>query len=155
MTLIVGNDADLISKARDIRHRVFVTEQKIPARLDLDGLDASSHHALMTREGAPVGTARLTVTRPGHAVLARVAVLPEFRGRGAASRIIDALISHAATLNLSTIEIHAHEHLRKYYESFGFVYVRDVEVVGTHQLIEMRLALASSPARGKTGTIGS
>ena len=42
------------------------------------------------------------------------------------------------------IEIHAHEYLRGYYENFGFKYIKNVEVVGEHQLIEMHYKVEST-----------
>ncbi len=43
---------------------------------------------------------------------------------------------------VESIEIHAHSYLRNYYEKFGFNFVQEVEIVGEHQLIEMRYQLA-------------
>ncbi len=73
--------------------------------------------------------------------MARVAVTEEYRGNKIAVKIINVLISHAKKSGYSTIEIHAHEHLKKYYEKFGFYFIQNVEVVGKHQLIEMQLQL--------------
>ncbi|GAL31257.1 hypothetical protein JCM19239_3155 [Vibrio variabilis] len=42
---------------------------------------------------------------------------------------------------MSSIEIHAHSYLRDYYERFGFEFIQEVEIVGEHQLIEMRYQL--------------
>ena len=137
MELVIGNSAELISKSQAIRNQVFVIEQGIPLELDLDGLDEQSYHALVTDNNSLVATARLTIVEEKNAVMTRVAVLKEYRGSGIATKIVNALLSHAREINIDSIEIHAHEHLRGYYENFGFKYIKKVEVVGGHQLIEM------------------
>ena len=141
MKITIGNSSELISKAQTIRNQVFVLEQNIPQSLDLDGLDESSSHALATKEDTLLATARLTPDDYGNAVIARVAVVKEYRGSGIASKIVKALISHAREIDVNSIEIHAHEYLRAYYEKFGFEYIQDVDIVGEHQLIEMRLQI--------------
>jgi len=144
MELIIGNSADLILKSQAIRNQVFVIEQGIPLELDLDGLDEQSFHTLVTDNHSLVATARLTVTEEKNAVMARIAVLKEYRGKGVAATIINALTSYAQEINLHSIEIHAHEYLRGYYEKFGFKYIKEVEVVGEHQLIEMLYRIDST-----------
>lgn len=138
MEIIIGKDLELIKQAQAIRHQVFTLEQKIPQELDLDGLDEDSFHALLVEQGEPVATARLTVNDDGSSVMARVAVVEVYRGSGVASKVIKALIEHAQNASLDSIEIHAHSYLRCYYEKFGFKFIKEVEVVGEHQLIEMR-----------------
>jgi len=144
MDLVIGNSEELIAKSRAIRNQVFVIEQGIPIELDFDGLDEQSYHALVTDNYSLVGTARLTIVDDKNAVMARVAVLKEYRGSGIATKLINALLSHAREINIDSIEIHAHEHLRGYYENFGFKYIKKVEVVGGHQLIEMQFRLEST-----------
>ena len=136
----VGNSSELIKKSQGIRNTVFVKEQGIPIELDLDGLDRQSYHALAQKGKQAVGTARLTLAGDKQAVLARVAVMKNNRGLGIASQLVQSLLSYAGELDIKTIDIHAHKYLRGYYESFGFKYIQEVEVVGEHQLIEMRLS---------------
>ncbi len=139
MNLVIGNDTDLVLKAQAIRKHVFVIEQGIPLQLDLDGLDEKSYHSLISIDEKLIGTARLTVVTETHAVLARIAVMKEFRGAGVARKLVNSLLAYAKELRVKSVEIHAHQYLQHYYESFGFAYIKDVEVVGEHQLIEMRL----------------
>lgn len=144
MELTIGNTPEIISKAHSIRHQVFVVEQDIPQELDLDGLDYLSSHALVTDDDSLIATARITIDDVGRAVLARVAVIEQYRGSGVASKVVSALISYASQRGCVSIEIHAHEYLRHYYEKFGFTLIRKVEMVGEHQLIEMRVQLTPS-----------
>ena len=144
MELHIGNDRELIRLAQGIRHQVFTREQRIPAELDLDGLDEASLHALATEQGEPIATARLTVKEDGSSTMARVAVSEVYRGAGVASAVVQALLQHAQNIGVTSIELHAHSHLKGYYEKFGFEFIKEVEIVGEHQLIEMRRQLARS-----------
>ncbi|EDM67844.1 MAG: GNAT family N-acetyltransferase [Moritella sp.] len=141
MKLVIGNDPELIGKARKIRHSVFVTEQGIPSQLDSDGLDDGAYHALMTQGDDLVGTARLTLVSPTHATLARVSIMSDFRGQGLSTTLISSLVNKAKELNLNRIEIHAHKNLKHYYESLDFSYIKDAGSVAEHPLIEMHLKL--------------
>lgn len=144
MEVTIGKTAELIEKAQVIRYQVFTIEQRIPRELDLDGLDSTSDHALIVDSGKPVATARLVINVDSSSVMARVAVLEAYRGQGVASIVVKALMEHAKQQSVSSIEIHAHSYLRSYYERLGFEFIQEVEVVGEHQLIEMRYQLVCS-----------
>ncbi|MGP8305312.1 GNAT family N-acetyltransferase [Vibrio sp. YIC-376] len=137
MEIITGNSPEIIQKVQAIRYQVFTIEQQIPRELDLDGLDECSVHALVTENDASVATARLTIKEDGSSVMARVAVTEPYRGLGIASKVVQSLMEYARNDGVSFIEIHAHGYLRSYYEKFGFEFIREVEIVGEHQLIEM------------------
>ena len=142
MEVSIGNDPELIRLAQGIRYQVFTCEQRIPEELDLDGLDETSFHALATEQGEPIATARLTLKENGASTLARVSVSEAYRSAGAASAVVRALMQHAQEIGATSIELHAHSHLKGYYEKFGFEFIKEVEIVGEHQLIEMRRQLA-------------
>jgi predicted GNAT family N-acyltransferase len=138
MDLTIGNDSELIKLAQAIRYQVFTLEQLIPTELDLDGLDEESIHVLVTEQGEPIATARLRVKADGCSILARVAVMEAYRGKGVASKVVQALVGYAQNSGAESIEIHSHAYLRSFYERFGFEFIKEVEIVGEHQLIEMR-----------------
>lgn len=142
MEVSIGNDPELIRLAQGIRYQVFTCEQRIPEELDLDGLDETSFHALATEQGKPIATARLTLREDRASTLARVAVSEAYRSAGVASAVVRALMQHAQEIGAISIELHAHSHLKGYYEKFGFEFIKEVEIVGEHQLIEMRRQLA-------------
>ena len=70
-----------------IRRKVFVEEQNVPEELELDELDATAVHLLATRDGRPVGTARLLIDG-NTAKIGRVALLAEERGTGAGAALM-------------------------------------------------------------------
>jgi len=139
MKIVVNNEPETIKISHEIRNEVFVQEQGIPSDLDLDGLDVDSYHSLAYIGDLAVGVARLAILKNNNAVLARIAIRKDFRGKGIATKIVESLITKANQLNINNIEIHAHIHLREYYETFGFQYIKHVEKVGEHQLVEMCL----------------
>lgn len=137
MEIITGISPEIIAKAQAIRYQVFTVEQGIPKELDLDGLDATSVHTLVTENGNLVATSRLTIEESGFSVLARIAVLKPYRRLGVAAKVVKTMMEYARSKGVSIIEIHAHNYLRNYYEKFGFVFSKEAEIVGEHQLIEM------------------
>ena len=142
MEVIIGTSSEIIERAQAIRFQVFSVEQSIPNELDFDGLDTTSIHALVMDDNHAIATARLLIKPDGLSVMARVAVLKAYRGQGIASEVVKALVNYAEQQGVESIEIHAHSYLRNYYERFGFNFVQEVEIVGEHQLIEMRYPLA-------------
>ncbi len=138
-----AQDLESIIESQKIRNEVFVQEQGIPIELDLDGWDDNSYHILAYDNNQVVGVARLALTENNKAVLARVAVLKEYRGLKIAPKLVKALLTKAENLRIKKIDIHPHEHLKGFYESFGFKYIEKSEVVGNHQLLKMEKILRS------------
>ncbi|HJO94819.1 MAG TPA: GNAT family N-acetyltransferase [Victivallales bacterium] len=134
----IGQTPELILESRKIRKEVFFKEQKIPLKLDSDGLDDNSYLAVAYANNQVVGTARLALTGHRKALLARVAVKKEFRGYGIASKMVNELLLQAEKLNINTVDIHPHEYLKDFYENFGFIYIEQSKIVGNHQLIRMK-----------------
>ncbi|KDN28748.1 acetyltransferase [Vibrio fortis] len=141
MEVIIGTSREIIEQAQAIRFQVFSVEQSIPNELDFDGLDNRSVHALVMDDNQAIATARLLIKPDGSSVMARVAVLKAYRSQGIASEVVKVLVNYAEQQSVESIEIHAHSYLRNYYEKFGFNFVQEVEIVGEHQLIEMRYQL--------------
>lgn len=102
---------------RAVRERVFVVEQAIPPEDEWDEEDASSRHVLARdARGDAIGTGRLTPS----AMIGRIAVLPEWRGRGVGKSIMRVLLEQARQLHLPTVSLHAQSHAIPLYESVGF-----------------------------------
>jgi len=139
--ITVNNDLQSILLSQQLRREVFGEEQGISVDLDFDGLDSHSFHALAYDKGFAIGIARLALHKNNRAHLARVAIKKEHRGLGIATQLIKSLLIKARELNIKEVELHAHDHLQKYYESFGFIDSGQTEQVGDHPLIKMCLRL--------------
>ncbi|WP_457097581.1 GNAT family N-acetyltransferase [Lysobacter sp. P5_B9] len=103
---------------RAVRDAVFVQEQGVPRELEWDELDPLCHHVLARdTQGQPIGTGRLT---PEHRI-GRMAVLPEWRGRGVGDALLLALIDTARTLGWHDLSLHAQVSAYGFYARHGFL----------------------------------
>jgi predicted GNAT family N-acyltransferase len=65
-----------------VRMKVFVEEQGVPPWEEIDSYDDTAQHFLIEDNGVIVGTARLLDYGDGVGKIGRVAILPEYRGKG-------------------------------------------------------------------------
>ncbi len=125
------------TRAREVRITVFVEEQGIPRELELDELDATASHALACDNDTPVATGRVNVDGQ-RATIARIAVLPAYRGRGIAARIVGMLEQRARERSATVAELSAHYYLEDFYTRLGYRRVPGEEWVAGHRLIKMQ-----------------
>lgn len=106
------------SAIRAIRERVFVAEQGVPENLEWDGIDPDCAHLLAyDMEGHPIATARMQAD--GH--IGRMAVLPEWRGRGVGGAMLLMLIELAAAHGLDEVYLDAQTSAAGFYHQHGFI----------------------------------
>jgi predicted GNAT family N-acyltransferase len=97
---------------------VFVRELGIPADQEWDGLDPECAHLLAyDMDGNPIGTARMQAD--GH--IGRMAVLPDWRGRGVGSALLLMLIELAAAHGLDEVFLNAQTAAADFYHRHGFI----------------------------------
>ena len=104
------------AEAKRIRVTVFVEEQGVPAELEMDDNDAASLHALAYADGRAIGTGRLLPD--GH--IGRMAVLKEWRGRGAGRSLLRRLIDAARQRGHREVALSAQVHALEFYRAEGF-----------------------------------
>ena len=81
-----------LPELRAVRETVFVEEQKVPIEDEWDALDPECVHVIARAlDGRAIGTGRLT---PEHKI-GRMAVLPEWRGKGVGDAMLLALVEEA------------------------------------------------------------
>ena len=124
--------------ASPIRFQVFVREQRVPAEIELDDMDAPSLHAIAFEKEKAIGTGRLLPD--GH--IGRMAILKEWRRRGIGAAILKALIDAAERRGDREIALSAQLHAVEFYRTHGFEPVGDVyEEAGIpHQAMVRALA---------------
>lgn len=115
--LILGDWATCAEMATPIRFKVFVDEQRVPAKEELDELDPVSLHAVITLDEKPIATGRLCPDGR----IGRMAVLQEFRGEGFGGLLLSALIEAARDQGHQEVFLHAQCQALGFYESLGFV----------------------------------
>lgn len=108
--------------ASPIRFQVFVREQRVPAEIELDDMDAPSLHAIAFENEKAIGTGRLLPD--GH--IGRMAILKEWRRRGIGAAILKALIDAAERRGDREIALSAQLHAVEFYRTHGFEPVGDV-----------------------------
>lgn len=107
-----------VDDLRAVREPVFVQEQQVPIELEWDELDPVCVHVIARdAAGKPIGTGRLT---PEHKI-GRMAVLPEWRGRGVGDALLLALIEEAAQRRWPELRLHSQASAVGFYVKHGFV----------------------------------
>ncbi len=106
--------------ALDVRERVFVKEQQIPAEEELDEADGSAIHVVAVNRGKTVGTGRLVLADDGWARIGRMAVDKEFRRQGTGGRILDCLENAAREQGSRWSVLHAQEYVKGFYTRRGY-----------------------------------
>lgn len=135
-----------------MRTDVFVVEQKCPYR-ELDGTDPDTLHLRLLSGSELLAYAR--IGKPSHAadpaVIGRVLVSPDHRGK----RLGDALMNEAIAVcerlfPNHPIALSAQSHLRRFYETFGFVAVSDEYLEDDIPHIDMERGLTSQVPMAST-----
>lgn len=126
-----------LTRARAIRHQVFVEEQGIPAELEENGLDEEAVHLLAVVDGEAVGTIRLVPRADDTGELARVAVLESARGSGVGKALVRELEAVARRMGLSGLVLHPHAYLEDFYRDLGYHTTSGTTRAGAHRLITM------------------
>jgi predicted GNAT family N-acyltransferase len=102
---------------RAVREPVFVVEQRVPIEEEWDELDPHCRHVIARdAQDRPIGTGRLTPERK----IGRMAVLPEWRGRGVGAAILLALLDEARARGWPEVSLNAQTHALPFYAAHGF-----------------------------------
>jgi predicted GNAT family N-acyltransferase len=105
---------------RKIRQRVFIDEQQVPPELEWDSTDEiADHYLAVLPDNTPAGVARLFTTLDETAHIGRMAILPEFRGRGIGQALLRHLVCEAAG-SYRELRLSAQEHAIPFYQQSGF-----------------------------------
>jgi predicted GNAT family N-acyltransferase len=112
------SDSKSLDEIFRIRTIVFVEEQNCPPVLEWENEDVS-HHFLASYFGKPAGACRWRATEKGFK-LERFAVLPSFRGKGIAQKMI-ATILNDLPIDANYIYLHAQLDAMPLYKKFSFV----------------------------------
>ena len=121
---------------KKIREQVFIQEQNVPVELEWDGLDNEAIHVLAevqfqiqpndtenNKEKLAIGTARIIINNK-QAHIGRMAVLPEWRGLGVGTKIlqncIDLCKKQTGDKAIETINLNAQVYVTQFYQKAGF-----------------------------------
>ncbi len=122
-----------------IRTEVFVEEQKVPAELEIDGLDAECQHVkALSPDNRIIGTARLL---PSHYV-GRMCVHRDWRKQGVGGRMLQYFIDHARAQHYPALMLNAQVSALPFYQRYGFVADSDIFLEADIEHRHMTLQLA-------------
>jgi predicted GNAT family N-acyltransferase len=140
-----SNDTDR-EACKAVREQVFMLEQGVSREDEWDEFDERSRHVL-ARDllGNPIGTGRLTSA----AMIGRMAVLRDWRGKLVGAVLLGALLEQARALAYPAVELHAQSSAVPFYERFGFERYGDefVECDIPHWHMRLELAPLAPPDR--------
>lgn len=123
---------------RLVRTEVFICEQGVTPELEWDELDQLCQHALaFNAAGDAVGCGR--ITQEGH--IGRMAVLPEWRGKGVGSALLQLLLDYARSRNFTQVGLNAQVQVVPFYRRFGFHELGEIFMDANIPHIRMQLQL--------------
>jgi predicted GNAT family N-acyltransferase len=120
LRLSIASTPQQIAQVMIVRGIVFIEEQGIPWREEMDGHDAEALHILGRVAGEPAAAGRLRFAGEW-AKLERLAVRRAYRGRGFGRRLVDFMLREAHARGRERFRLHAQAHLEPYYRRLGFV----------------------------------
>ncbi len=106
--------------AMNIRQRVFVHEQGVPAHEETDETDATATHVLALAEGKPIGTGRIVRLLSGEAKIGRMAVVQGWRRRGVGSRLLIFLEEQAKLQGVVRAVLNSQTYVKAFYARHGY-----------------------------------
>ncbi len=139
VTIADWSNEDDRNACKAVREQVFIVEQQVPPEDEWDEFDERSRHVLARdAHDNPIGTGRLTA----NAMIGRMAVLRDWRGKQVGAIMLDTLIEQARALAYPAVEMHAQTQAIAFYEQFGFAAQGDEFVECGIKHFHMRLDLA-------------
>ncbi len=120
LRVVVTRDPADLARCHAVRREVFVEEQGVTEREEIDGRDGEATHFLALRGDDVVGTARLRVTNDGVAKAERVAVRVPERGRGTGAALMRALHAEALASGHAEVVLGAQVSAVPFYERLGY-----------------------------------
>ncbi len=117
--LALSLDSPLFPAVRAIRQKVYVEEQNCPPAEEWDNHDAAATHLLALLAGQAAGTLRY-YDDAGWLHIGRLAVYPEFRGRGIARALLDYCLEAGRKAAFQRAFLNAQVDKMGLYQSYGF-----------------------------------
>lgn len=121
--IVVENDEDL-SKAFEIRRKVFVEEQNVPPEEEIDDLENESTHFLLLEQDDAIGAGRFRLI-DDYGKVERICILKEKRKSGAGKAIMKGIEHYAKQQGIKKLKLNAQSHAIPFYLHLGYDVVSD------------------------------
>ncbi len=109
----------------DIRKEVFINEQGVNPRIEIDNIDYKCEHILAFYKNQPVATARLQKISEEKYKVGRMAVKKKHRRYGIGSEILLFIENYLKKKQIKIIELNAQKYVEKFYLKNGYNPVGD------------------------------
>lgn len=137
--IIEGNWDALKPQLVCVRTEVFIEEQRVPAYIEWDELDAVAIHLLaLDAKNQLIGCARILK----HGRVGRMAVVKSWRGSGLGKALLEKAIEVCRRLNMPKINISSQTHAIQFYEKAGFVVTSEAYIDANIWHVDMELILS-------------
>jgi predicted GNAT family N-acyltransferase len=142
----LARDEGEIEEAKQLRLRVFSTEQGVSPEADIDGLDPAATHLVAVRRGSIVGTCRLRFPG-GRCKLERMVVEQSLRQTGIGSGLLVEAEREALRQGASEMILHAQRQVEGFYAACGYVAEGETFLEEGMPHVQMRKQLVSRNRR--------
>jgi predicted GNAT family N-acyltransferase len=128
----LGAWSELTQEAYQMRHAVFVLEQKIQLTEITDQADDAALHVLARdRQHRAIGTGRLIAASPSLGKVEFLAVSENARGQGVGKVLLEALIAGARDRGMAAVMLFAQQNALQFYQNANFTTIGQAfEAVG-------------------------
>ncbi|HIY92206.1 GNAT family N-acetyltransferase [Companilactobacillus sp. HBUAS56275] len=113
-------NSDIYQDSVNIRTKVFVDEQNVPAEIEIDADEDKCTYFVLYSNNKAAATARFQVTSDNGIHIQRVAVLKSFRHQHLGSDLLEYIFNYAKQHNFNYIILGAQDHAQAFYTQLGF-----------------------------------
>ncbi len=144
MEIRIANDQKSFFDIMSIRGRVFVDEQNVPCRIEIDDEDRTCRHVLLTDHGQAIACLRL-LPRDTYYKVGRVAVLKPYRRQGYGRALMLAIEDMDFVKEKGELRLDAQKSAWDFYLKLGYELVGEpfVEANMLHRSAIKRLGISS------------
>lgn len=108
---------------KSIRKEVFIDEQGVDPKIEMDSKDADCEHVLAFYKNKPIATARLLRISSEKYKIGRMAVKKKFRRSGIGSKLLSFMENQLKNNNIQFIELNAQKYVETFYLKNGYTSV--------------------------------
>lgn len=113
-------NSDIYYDSVDIRKKVFVDEQNVPAEIEIDNDEDKCTYFVLYSNHQAAATARFQTTSDNGIHIQRVAVLKQFRHQHLGTDLLNYIFDYAKEQNFDYIILGAQDHAQAFYTQLGF-----------------------------------
>ena len=114
-----------------VRIQAMARKHQIPLDVEFDEHDTpETKYIVMVDDFLPIATCRLYAIDKENVMLARIVVLPEYRGKGIGTLVVKEAEKWAKELGFTTAVVESRDNKIHFYEAMGYVADYSKKIVG-------------------------